>query len=63
MTFPPHRASLVVAHASSSTCYDPSWPMAAALLQHHAMGRVTVRSTGSEPAEKGNPAAAAVLAE
>jgi arsenate reductase (thioredoxin) len=37
--------------------------MAAALLQHHALGRVAVRSAGSEPAEKVNPAAAAALAE
>ncbi|TQJ01690.1 arsenate reductase ArsC [Amycolatopsis cihanbeyliensis] len=37
--------------------------MAAALLQHHALGRVTVRSAGSEPAEKVNPAAATALAE
>ncbi|MEU3643992.1 arsenate reductase ArsC [Lentzea sp. NPDC034063] len=37
--------------------------MAAALLQHHGMGRVSVRSAGSEPAEKVNPAAAAALAE
>jgi protein-tyrosine-phosphatase len=37
--------------------------MAAALLQHHGMGRVAVRSAGSEPAEAVNPAAAAALAE
>jgi len=37
--------------------------MAAALLQHYAMGRVAVRSAGSEPAEKVNPAAAAAVAE
>jgi len=37
--------------------------MAAALLQHHGMGRISVRSAGSEPAEKVNPAAAAALAE
>jgi protein-tyrosine-phosphatase len=37
--------------------------MAAALLTHYGMGRVTVRSAGSEPAEKVNPAAAAALAE
>jgi protein-tyrosine-phosphatase len=37
--------------------------MAAALLQHYALGRVAVRSAGSEPAEKVNPAAAAALAE
>ncbi|MGW4213682.1 arsenate reductase ArsC [Lentzea sp. NPDC004789] len=37
--------------------------MAAALLQHHGLGRVAVRSAGSEPAEKVNPAAAEALAE
>jgi len=37
--------------------------MAAALLQHHGLGRVTVRSAGSEPAETVNPAAAQALAE
>jgi protein-tyrosine-phosphatase len=37
--------------------------MAAALLQHHALGRIAVRSAGSEPAEEVNPAAVAVLAE
>ncbi|SDH82847.1 Protein-tyrosine-phosphatase [Actinokineospora alba] len=37
--------------------------MASALLTHYAMGRVAVRSAGSEPAEKVNPAAAAAVAE
>ena len=37
--------------------------MAAALLQHYGMGRITVRSAGSEPAEKVNPAAAEAVAE
>lgn len=37
--------------------------MAAALLQHYALGRVSVRSAGSEPANEVNPAAAAALAE
>lgn len=37
--------------------------MAAALLRHYAMGRVAVRSAGSEPAEKVNPAAAEAMAE
>ncbi|GAB2962385.1 arsenate-mycothiol transferase ArsC [Saccharothrix stipae] len=37
--------------------------MAAALLQHYAMGRVTVRSAGSAPADQVNPAAAEALAE
>ena len=34
-----------------------------ALLQHYALGRVAVRSAGSEPADKVNPAAAEVMAE
>ncbi|WP_367128629.1 low molecular weight phosphatase family protein [Saccharothrix sp. HUAS TT1] len=37
--------------------------MAAALLQHYALGRVTVRSAGSAPADRVNPAAAEALAE
>jgi arsenate reductase len=37
--------------------------MAAALLQHYALGRIAVRSAGSEPAAKVNPAAAEALAE
>jgi protein-tyrosine-phosphatase len=37
--------------------------MAAALLAHHALGRVAVRSAGSEPADKVNPAAAEALSE
>jgi protein-tyrosine-phosphatase len=37
--------------------------MAAALLQHYAMGRIAVRSAGSEPGEKVNPAAAEAVAE
>jgi protein-tyrosine-phosphatase len=37
--------------------------MAAALLQHYAMGRIKVRSAGSEPADKVNPAAAEALTE
>ncbi|HEU5471299.1 MAG TPA: arsenate reductase ArsC [Actinophytocola sp.] len=37
--------------------------LAAALLHHHGLGRVTVRSAGSQPAEAVNPAAAAALAE
>ncbi|MFF5354781.1 arsenate reductase ArsC [Saccharopolyspora hirsuta] len=37
--------------------------MAAALLQHHAEGRVAVRSAGSAPAETINPAVVAVMAE
>ncbi|WP_370970462.1 arsenate reductase ArsC [Amycolatopsis sp. cg9] len=37
--------------------------MAAALLDHHAAGRVTVRSAGSAPASAVNPAVVAVMAE
>ncbi|MEV6832574.1 arsenate reductase ArsC [Amycolatopsis sp. NPDC051102] len=37
--------------------------MAAALLHHHAAGRVTVRSAGSAPASEVNPAVVAVMAE
>ena len=37
--------------------------MAAALLDHHAAGRVTVRSAGSAPADSINPAVAQVMAE
>jgi arsenate reductase len=37
--------------------------MAAALLRHHAAGRVTVRSAGSAPADEVNPAVVAVMAE
>lgn len=37
--------------------------MAAALLDHHAAGRVHVRSAGSTPADEINPAVVAALAE
>ena len=37
--------------------------MAAALLHHHAGGRVRVRSAGSEPADRVNPAVVQALAE
>ena len=37
--------------------------MAAALLDHHARGRVRVRSAGSIPANEVNPAVIAVMAE
>jgi protein-tyrosine-phosphatase len=37
--------------------------MAAALLDHHAGGRVHVRSAGSEPADQVNPAVIEALAE
>lgn len=37
--------------------------MAAALLDHHAQGRIRVRSAGSAPAEQINPAVVAAMAE
>jgi len=37
--------------------------MAAALLDHHGHGRVHVRSAGSEPADRLNPAVVAAMAE
>jgi len=37
--------------------------MAAALLDHHAHGRVHVRSAGSEPADRLNPAVIEAMAE
>ncbi|MEA5364240.1 arsenate reductase ArsC [Amycolatopsis sp., V23-08] len=37
--------------------------MAAALLHHHAAGRVVVRSAGSAPADEINPAVVTVMAE
>src|SRR5437764_1973581 len=37
--------------------------MAAALLDHHAQGRVRVRSGGSAPGERINPAVAEAMAE
>lgn len=37
--------------------------MAAALLAHYSLGRIAVRSAGSDPAGAVNPAAAAALAE
>ena len=37
--------------------------MAAALLEHRAQGRVRVRSAGSAPAERINPAVVEVMAE
>ena len=37
--------------------------MAAALLDHHAAGRVLVRSAGSVPADEINPAVVAVMGE
>jgi arsenate reductase len=37
--------------------------MAAALLDHHAQGRVRVRSAGSEPADRINPAVVAAMQE
>jgi protein-tyrosine-phosphatase len=37
--------------------------MAAALLDHHAQGRVRVRSAGSDPADAVNPAVVQAMAE
>jgi protein-tyrosine-phosphatase len=37
--------------------------MAAALLDHHAAGRVIVRSAGSQPADQLNPAVVEAMAE
>jgi Low molecular weight phosphotyrosine protein phosphatase len=37
--------------------------MAAALLDHHANGKVVVRSAGSDPADRLNPAVVAAMAE
>lgn len=37
--------------------------MAAVLLDHHAQGRVVVRSAGSAPADRVNPAVIAVMGE
>ena len=37
--------------------------MAAALLDHHAQGRVLVRSAGSDPADRVNPAVVDAMAE
>ncbi|TDU90610.1 protein-tyrosine-phosphatase [Kribbella voronezhensis] len=37
--------------------------MAAALLDHHAAGRVVVRSAGSKPADQLNPAVVEAMAE
>jgi arsenate reductase len=37
--------------------------MAAALLDHHATGKVQVRSAGSDPADALNPAVVAAMAE
>lgn len=37
--------------------------MAAALLDHHAAGRVRVRSAGSDPADEINPAVAEAMTE
>ena len=37
--------------------------MAAALLDHHAGGQVVVRSAGSDPADRLNPAVVAAMAE
>ena len=56
MTVPPTVLFVCVHNAGRSQ-------MAAALLDMHADGRIRVRSAGSEPAERLNPAVIAVLAE
>ncbi|PXY34989.1 heat-shock protein HtpX [Prauserella sp. PE36] len=56
MTTPPEVLFVCVHNAGRSQ-------MAAALLDHHAQGRVTVRSAGSAPAESVNPAVVEVMNE
>ncbi len=56
MTDPPEVLFVCVHNAGRSQ-------MAAALLDHHAKGRVVVRSAGSEPADRLNPAVVAAMAE
>ncbi|WP_338595717.1 arsenate reductase ArsC [Saccharopolyspora sp. SCSIO 74807] len=56
MTDPPEVLFVCVHNAGRSQ-------MAAALLQHHAQGRVTVRSAGSAPAASINPAVHEVMLE
>ena len=56
MTDPPEVLFVCVHNAGRSQ-------MAAALLDHHAKGRVHVRSAGSAPADRINPAVAAAMAE
>ena len=56
MTDPPEVLFVCVHNAGRSQ-------MAAALLDHHAKGRVQVRSAGSDPADALNPAVVAAMAE
>jgi protein-tyrosine-phosphatase len=56
MTDPPEVLFVCVHNAGRSQ-------MAAALLDHHAKGKVVVRSAGSDPADRLNPAVVAVMAE
>ncbi len=56
MSSPPEVLFVCVHNAGRSQ-------MAAALLAHHAAGRVRVRSAGSTPADQLNPAVVAVMAE
>ena len=56
MSSPPEVLFVCVHNAGRSQ-------MAAALLAHHAAGRVRVHSAGSTPADQLNPAVVAVMAE
>jgi protein-tyrosine-phosphatase len=56
VTTPPEVLFVCVHNAGRSQ-------MAAALLHHHAQGRVVVRSAGSAPADRVNPAVVEALAE
>jgi len=56
MTNPPEVLFVCVHNAGRSQ-------MAAALLAHHARGRVLVRSAGSAPADEINPAVVAAMEE
>ena len=56
MTDPPEVLFVCVHNAGRSQ-------MAAALLDHHANGQVVVRSAGSDPADRLNPAVVAAMAE
>ena len=59
MTNQPHRPEVlfVCVHNAGRS------QMAAALLDHHAAGRITVRSAGSQPADQLNPAVVSAMAE
>ena len=56
MTDPPEVLFVCVHNAGRSQ-------MAAALLDHHANGKVQVRSAGSDPADRLNPAVVAAMGE